>query len=110
MQGLLRAWYALPIYLYETYYKKLNVKQEPEPESQLITDPFTSKVEVNLEPSFIVKPDVLHEIESEIAAELVPLQEETPSRPTTVEEPLVKISVDLPAELTMELLLFSSVM
>jgi len=34
----------------------------------------------------------------------VPLQEETLSRLTEVEEPLVEIFVDLPAELTMELL------
>jgi len=39
----------------------------------------------------------------------VPLQEETP-QPTEVEEPLIEISIDLPSEPTMELLLSSPAM
>ena len=59
-------------------------------------------------PSFIIEPD-LDEPESEVAVELISLQEKTP-RPTEVEDPLVEISLDLLAEPTVELLSSSPVM
>ena len=95
MQGLFRALYTLPIYSSEPDCREPNFEQELEPKSQPITDPFTAKVETDLEPSVIIDSDVLDEPESEVATELVPLQEETPFRPTEVEEPLVKIFIDL---------------
>jgi len=104
LQGLFRALYTLPIYSSEPDCREPNFEQELEPKSQPITDPFTAKVETDLEPSVIIDSDVLDEPESEVATELVPLQEETTSRPTEVEKPLIKVSVDFPVEPTIELL------
>ena len=70
------------------------LSKSPSLRSQPITDPFTAKVEADLEPLVIVEPNVLNETESEVAAELVPLQEETPQL-TEVEEPFIEFSVDL---------------
>ena len=66
-----------------------------------------TKVETDPEPSVVVEPDVLDELESEVVTELVTLQEKT-SQSTEVEEPLIEIFVDLPAEPTMDLLPSSS--
>jgi len=86
---------------------KPNVEQEPGPGIQPFVEPFTTKVEVDSEPSVIVEPNVLDETKSEVAAELVRLQEKTP-RPAEVEKPLEEISADLPIELTITIELLPS--
>jgi len=53
---------------------------------------------------------VLDEPESKFVAELMPLQEKTPSRPTELEEPLIEVSVDFAMEPTMDLLSSSPAM
>ena len=73
LQGFLRARYVSPIYSSESDCREPNVEQEPEPKNQPITNHFTAKVEANLEPSVLFKPDVLDELESEVVAELVSL-------------------------------------
>ena len=110
MQGLLHSRYAPLVYSSESDCGEPNVEQESEPENKPITDSSTTKVKADPEPSVIVEPEVLDEPESKVVVELVSLQEETPSRPTKVEKPLVEIFVDLPVELTMELLPFFTAM
>ena len=110
MQVLLCTRYASPIYSPRLDSSEPNVEQETGSEIQPIIEPFTAKVEVDLKPSFIGEPDVLDESESEIVIVLIPLQEETLSRPTEVQEPFVEIFVDLSAEPTIELLPFSPAM
>ena len=61
--SLIRARYAPPIYSSEPNCRELNVEQEPEPENQPITDPFTAKVEADPELSVIVESDVFNEPE-----------------------------------------------
>ena len=72
MQDLLRTRYAPPIYSFEPDCSEPNVDQEPGPKIQLITEPFTAKVEVDPEPSVIVELDVFDELEPKVV-ELVPL-------------------------------------
>ena len=67
LQYLLLTWYVPPIHSFEPDCR------EPNAES--------TKVEADSEPSVIVELDVLDKPESEVAADLVLLQEETPSRP-----------------------------
>jgi len=102
LQGLLRTRYAPPVHSSELDCRESNIEQEPGPEIQPIIDSFTVKVEADPERSVIIEADVLDEPESEVAAELVLLHEETPFWPTEVEAPLIEVSVDLPAEPTME--------
>ena len=97
LQVLLCTRYASPIYSPRLDSSEPNVEQETGSEIQPIIEPFTAKVEVDLKPSFIGEPDVLDESESEIVVVLIPLQEETLSRPTEVQEPFVEISVNLSA-------------
>ena len=73
LQGILCARYVPPIYLSEPDCREPKVGQESEPESQLITNPFTIKVEANPDPSIIVKPNILDESKLEVVAGLVPL-------------------------------------
>ena len=89
MQGFLRTRYTPLVHSSEPDCREPNVEQQPRPEIQPITDPFTAKVEVDSEPSLIVEPDVLNKPELEVDAELVSLQEDTPSRPTEVEDLLI---------------------
>jgi len=77
LQDLLRTRYAPPVHSLEPDCREPNIEQEPEPDIQPITDPFTTKFEADPEPSVIVEPNVLEELESEVITELVPLQEET---------------------------------
>ena len=56
------------------------------------------------EPTILFEPNIFDEPEPKVVAELVSLQEVTPSRPIEVEEFLIEIVVDLPAESTTELL------
>ena len=72
LQDLFRTWYTPPVHSYEPNCRELNVEQEPEPEIQPITEPFTPKVEVDPEPSVIVELDVFDELEPKVV-ELVPL-------------------------------------
>ena len=71
MQRLLLARYYQPLYSSEPDCIEPYVEQES------IIGSFTIKIEADPEPSVIVKPDVLEELESEVITELVPLQEET---------------------------------
>jgi len=85
-------------------------EQEPQPESQQITDPFAefreilddirkllasqgTKNDTNSKPIVLVEPDLLDEPEPEVVTELVQLQEVTP-RPIEVEESPIEIVVD----------------
>ena len=69
-----------------------------------------AKNDISPESTVLIEPEVLDELEPEVVAELVSLQEKTHSRPIEVEESLIEISVDLLAEPTMELLSSSPVM
>ena len=128
LQDFLRARYVSPIYSSESDYKEPNVKQEPE--SRSITN-LCTKIYVALEklvasqavkrdtypePSALVEPDVLeprsevvaeleHEPEQDNAAKLEsePVVVDEPEPEPRIEELLIKNSVDLSAELAMEL-------
>jgi len=104
LQSLLHARYAPHLHTVT----ESKIEQEPEPESQQITDPFVefrealadirkflasqaAKNDTCPKPTVFVEPDVLDESEPEVVTELVSLQEETP-RPIKIEESLVEIS------------------
>jgi len=130
LQDFLRARYAPPIYSSESDYKEPNVEQETK--SRSITDLYTkfrvalqkrvasqaAKRDTDPEPSALVEPDVLEEPGSEVVAELEhepeqdnavklepePVVVDEPEPEPKIEEPLVKNSVDLTAELAMGLM------
>ena len=105
---LYRSWFLLQNVIYARYALHLHTisepkfEQEPELESQQITDLFvefrqilddtqkllasqTTKNDTSLESTILVEPEMLDESEPEFVAHLVPLQEVIPSRPIEVE-------------------------